>query len=86
MCIVSLVAERTDLVELDDVGLCALLAEEGLCGLAVRAVGLGEDGHGVLVDDALHLCLGGGHCGRRGGAAEEAAEDGGNGCGFFSLS
>ena len=43
MCIVSLVAERTDLVELDDVGLCALLAKEGLCGLAVGAVGLGED-------------------------------------------
>jgi hypothetical protein len=35
--------KRTDLVELDDVGLCALLAEEGLCGLAVGAVGLGED-------------------------------------------
>lgn len=43
MSIVSLLAERTDLVELDDVGLCALLAEEGLCGLAVGAVGLGED-------------------------------------------
>jgi hypothetical protein len=43
MCLVSLLAGRTDLVELDDVGLCALLAEEGLCGLAVGAVGLGED-------------------------------------------
>ena len=36
-------AEHTDLVELNDVGLCALLAEKSLCGLAVRAVGLGED-------------------------------------------
>jgi hypothetical protein len=43
MWIFLLLAKRTDLVELDDVGLCALLAEEGLCGLAVRAVGLGED-------------------------------------------
>ena len=41
----SCLLKRTDLVELDDVGLCALLAEEGLCGLAVGAVGLGEDSY-----------------------------------------
>ena len=35
----------TNLVELKDVGLCARLAEEALSGLAVRAVGLGEDGY-----------------------------------------
>jgi hypothetical protein len=32
------------LVELDDEGLGALLAQQGLGGLAVRAVGFGEDG------------------------------------------
>ena len=37
---------HTDLVELKDVGLCAHLAEEALCGLAVRAVRLGEDSYG----------------------------------------
>lgn len=33
----------TNLVELEDEGLCAALAEEALSGLAVRAVRLGED-------------------------------------------
>lgn len=32
-----------DLVELDDIRFCAQLGEEALGGLAVRAVGLGED-------------------------------------------
>lgn len=36
--------KRTDLVELKDVGLRAQLAEQALAGLAVRAVGLREDG------------------------------------------
>merc|ERR1711915_1161377 len=44
-----------NLVELEDVCLCALLAEESLCRLAVRAVGLGEDSNGVAVDDLLCL-------------------------------
>lgn len=38
------VLRLTNLVELEDVGLCARLAEESLSGLAVRAVRLGEDG------------------------------------------
>merc|ERR1712137_1442566 len=45
-----------NLVELEDVGLCAHLAEEALSGLAVGAVGLGEDSNRVAVDDLL--CLG----------------------------
>lgn len=36
---------HTNLVELEDVGLCAHLAEEALSGLAVGAVGLGEDSY-----------------------------------------
>jgi hypothetical protein len=36
-------AAHTDLVELNDEGLGALLAQQGLGGLAVRAVRLGED-------------------------------------------
>ena len=46
----------TNLVELDDVWLDAHLAQRGLGGLAVWAVALGEDGDGIVVDDAL--CLG----------------------------
>lgn len=46
----------TDLVELEDVGLCAGLAEQALGGLAVRAVGLGEDGcAGWTVSDATRV-------------------------------
>ena len=67
---------HTDLVKLKDVGLCAHLAEEALSGLAVRAVGLGEDGDGVLVDDGLDLGLCSGHCGGRGGAREEVTQEG----------
>jgi len=47
-----------DLVELDEVGLCAHLAQKRLGRLAVWAVRLGEDGNGVVVDDALRLSLG----------------------------
>ena len=36
---------HTNLLELKDVGLCAQLAEEALSGLAVGAVGLGEDSY-----------------------------------------
>lgn len=45
----EMIARRTDLVQLNDVGLCALLAEEGLCGLAVGAVRLGEDSCNVAM-------------------------------------
>ncbi|KAB8343264.1 hypothetical protein FH972_022852 [Carpinus fangiana] len=55
------------------------LAQQALRGLAVGAVALGEDGDGIVVDDALGLGLCGGHAGGAGGAREEAAEDGGNG-------
>ncbi|KAL6166605.1 hypothetical protein ACJQWK_07947 [Exserohilum turcicum] len=67
---------RTDLVELDGVELCAALAQQLLGLAAVWAVRLGEDGDGVLVDDGLDLCLGSGHCGGRGGAREEVAQEG----------
>jgi hypothetical protein len=73
---------RTDLVQLDSVKLRPSVREQFLRLVAVRAIALGEDGDGVLVDDGLHFGLGGGHCGGRGGAAKEAAEEGGNGCGF----
>ena len=76
---------RTDLVQFDGVEFRARVGEQLLGVLAVRAVGLAEDGDGVLVDDGLDFCLCGGHCGGGGaaGAAEEAADEGGNGCGFF---
>ena len=57
MYVVPLLAERTDLVELDDVGLCALLAEEGLCGLAVGAVGLGEDSYIVGITRVVSVVV-----------------------------
>lgn len=44
---------RTDLVELNDVGLCAQLAEQALAGLAVWAIGLGEDSYNDLVSRLL---------------------------------
>jgi len=52
-----------DLVQLDGVELCAERGEQLLGGLAVGAVRLGEDGHGVVGDDAfgLGLCCGGNH-------------------------
>ena len=70
----------TDLVQLHEEVFRLLLVEEGLGGLAVRAVGFGKDDDGVLVDDLL--CFGfGGHDGggadaARGRAGEEAAEVG----------
>jgi hypothetical protein len=57
MYVVPLLAERTDLVELDDVGLCALLAKEGLCGLAVGAVGLGEDSYIVRITRVVSVVV-----------------------------
>lgn len=74
---------RTDLVELNGVEFGALLGQKCLGLLAVRAVGFGEDGDRVLVDDGLHLGLGGGHCGGAGGAVEKAREEG-YGCGVGS--
>jgi len=68
-----------DLIQLNGVVLCAGLAQQRLGRLAVRAVGLGEDGDGVLVDDALGLCLCGGHTCGAGGAGEEAGEEGNGG-------
>lgn len=35
---------RTNLIQLDNIGVCVQLVQELLCGIAVRAVGLGEDG------------------------------------------
>lgn len=70
---------HTDLVKLDNEGFDAQLAQELLGSLAVRAVTLGEDGDGVLVDDRLSLGL----CSRHGagawGAVEEACEEGNGG-------
>jgi hypothetical protein len=75
---------HTDLVELDDVRLDAQLAQQLLRSLAVRAVALGEDGDGILVDNGLRLGL----CCRHGagtwGAVEEAREER-NGGGWVSL-
>ena len=71
---------RTNLVQLNRVELGARFGQQLLGRLAVGAVGFGEDGDGVLVDDGLDLCLCGGHgCGAV-GAAEEAREEG-YGCG-----
>lgn len=65
--------KHTDLVELEGVVLGAERREELLGGLAVRAVGLGEDGDGIVVDDVLGLGLCGGHgCGTRGSSKEAA--------------
>jgi hypothetical protein len=69
--------EHTDLIELHQEILRALLAQQRLGGFAVGAVGLGEDDDAILVDDLLGLGLCGGHGGGvyAGGEAEEAAED-----------
>ena len=71
----------TQLVELEQLVLGTELVQEILAGLAVRAVGLGEDDDAVLVDEALSLGFGGGHGGRRGAGerAEETLKDEGNG-------
>lgn len=71
---------RTDLVQLNGIELRTTVAEQLLCLTAVGAVRLGEYGDGVLIDDGLHLGLCRRHCGRAGGAAEEAADEVGNGC------
>lgn len=72
---------HTNLVQLNGVELGTLVAQQLLCLAAVGAVRFREDGDGVLVDDGLNLGLCGGHCGWTGGAAEEAADEEGNGCG-----
>lgn len=55
---------HTNFIQLQKEVLGVLLVQERLGGAAVRAVGLGEDDDGVLVDDLLSLLLGGGHgCG-----------------------
>jgi hypothetical protein len=61
--------KHTNLIKLHQKVLCALLAQQRLGGLAVGAVGLGEDDDGVLVDDILCLGLCGGHGGRCSGGA-----------------
>lgn len=69
-------AAIVDLIQFDGIELGALLAQQLLGGAAIRAVGLGEDSNGVLVDDGLDFGLGGGHGGWAGGASEEMAEEG----------
>lgn len=66
--------KRTDFVQLDDIRLRARRAQGGFGGLAVGAVGLAEDGDGVVVDDLLRFGLGGRHCGWTGAAAGGAEE------------
>lgn len=61
----------TDLIQLDNVRLDAQLGKQRLGRLAVRAPGFGEDGDGVLVDDALRLRLGCHSVLRAGGVALE---------------
>lgn len=51
-------SKHTDLVQLDDVWLCAHLAQQRLGRFAVWAVRLGEDCDGIAVDDLLRLRLG----------------------------
>lgn len=63
------------MVQLNGEELCATLAQELLCLAAVRAVGLAEDGDGVLIDDGLDFGLGGRHGGGAGGAVKEAREE-----------
>jgi len=70
-----------DLIELNGEKLGALLREELLGRAAVGAVGFGEDGDGVVVDDALCFCACRGHGSRGGAAGEELAEEG-NCCGL----
>lgn len=72
-------ALHTYLVQLDGEKLGAAVRQQLLRLPAVRAVRLGEDGDGVLVDDGLHFCLGGRHGGGAGGAREEVAEEGNGG-------
>lgn len=53
----------TNLIQFNGSELSIKAAEKTLAGSAVRAVRLGEDNDGVLVNEALGLSLCGGHCG-----------------------
>ena len=53
----------TNLIQFNGSELSIKAAEETLAGSAVRAVRLGEDNDGVLVNEALGLSLCGGHSG-----------------------
>jgi len=50
-------AAIVDLIQLNDVRLDAHLAQQGLGRLAIRAIRLGEDSDGVVVDDILRFGL-----------------------------
>lgn len=50
------ISRLTDLVELNDVWLCAQLAEQRLGSFAVRAVGLGEDGFDIQSGSRYMRC------------------------------
>jgi hypothetical protein len=70
--------QHTNLIQLENESLGAAGAQQVLGLRAVWAVGLAEDGDGVLLDPLLDLGFDVGHFGEGGGAREEAAEDGGN--------
>ena len=79
-------SERTDEIQFQHLEFGARFAEKLLRGLAVRTVGFGEDGDGVVVDDLLGFGLGGGHAVRAHGArGEEFAKEGNGGQRGWSL-
>lgn len=57
------VSIRTDLIQLNSIKLGTAIAQQLFRSFAVWAVGFGEDGDGVLVDDGLDFGFCGGHCG-----------------------
>jgi hypothetical protein len=73
------------LVKLNDIRLDAQLAQKLLRSIAVRAVALGENSDGILVNDALRLGL----CCRHGAGAwsamEESCEEGNGGGLLFEM-
>jgi len=54
----------TNLIQFNGSELSIEAAEKTLAGSTIRAVRLGEDNDGVLINEALGLSLCGGHCGR----------------------
>lgn len=51
---------HTNLIQLNGIKLSALLTQQLLRSLAVRAITLAEDGDSIIVDDLLRFGLGGG--------------------------